>query len=641
MNESGRLFSETVTAWLTRASGLEAKLAYSYILESGTGDAGNDISSSDVDCIALSVAEPSVYGKVLPTYLLEDLLEESSPGSRQLDRLNRTREFGWLPVRAALARGLLERTNEQEFTSAFNYSLPSGGLHSGGGAGAGFQVYCDLDGHEVMLASGGGGGGGGLSIPIGGAPSFGGGGGGGVQLRYFLNTSLDQAGNLPPLSPWESFGGGTGCNSITVVDSEGQNMGNNSNDALNIASTGRCAVQPVLGGAAASCGRSFDDDCSEFSNRLFSNAPGAALRESVQQCVKWGGDAVVRGGGGGGGGTSGAACGITSEPTSGHNFGFGFGFLAVAGHNSTISKESSYPADMVVGSSFCNSSNRRATAIAVANLKISQLVRNASSTESSAACMKYSNMQLQATSDGALVGPIECPWSCRCESARLAAYQHLIEQRHRSQSNPNVSPGIDHGQVHAILSALAYTRCGDCSSINTSVAATHEQLYRRLLAASAELEREMDNGVSTDLELAAEAKTDSHCWTAAVDRVPPCDNDGDIEFLDHHSDAVIEGVEAPTPSDLENNRASFLRRFLNPAPLSGLLAMTLGAVLLWRRRRVYDTQIAGRQRYIEIRAAVPAVMPTKVAYEKCTRDSCHIQVHPAELTPLVLSSTFL
>jgi len=626
MNESGRLFSVTVASWLTRASGLEAKLAYSFVLENGANYAEDCNSSGGEDRLVLSVAEYSDYGRGLATYLLEDLLEENSAESHRLDRLNRTREFGWLPVRAALRRGLIERGSKQEIQAISNDSLPSGWLHSGAGAGAGFQVYCELNHQEVLLATGGGGGGGGLSIPFSGAPTFGGGGGGGLQLRYFLNTTLDKAGNLPPLSPWESFGGGSGCNSIPEeVVNENQNLVNDSKVAISHASAGRCAAQPALGGAAASCGRSFDDDddSSDFSNVLFSygSSPGAALRESVQQCVKWRGRAVVRGGGGGGGGTTGASCDNRPEPTSGRGFGFGFGFLAVAGQNATIPKEGSDSVD-ILNSSNSNRSNRSA---AVANLKISQLVRNASSTKSSAAAC-------------ALGSPVvECPWSCRCEDARFSAYQQLVEQRQYSQSKPEGSPQVDNGQVHALISALVYTRCGDCISMNSSIAATNEQLYRCLLTTSAKSDKEMGSGVRTDVELAAEPETDSPCWTAAADQVPPHDGDENIAFLVYNNNVLLEGVEAPIPSELENNCAPYLRRVLNPVPLDGCLALALalGAVMLWRRRRTVTSYVVGRQKYIEL-PAVAAAMPTRAVYKKCAVDSCGIRDPPVELTSLVL-----
>lgn len=248
MNASGLIFSEAIAFWLSHAAGTEAALAYSFAPQHSADNAGDD---SSVGCSALAQAEVGVYGKGLFSFLLGDVLEAPTPRSRRIDRLNSTRASGWLPVRAALARGLVLRTAQQETVASVNDSSAGIWVEAGGGAGAGFQLYCVLGHREILLATNGGGGGGGLNIPFSGAPSFGGGGGGGLQLRHFLNASTNAACSPLLLSPWESFGGGSGCNS--VADGAANASGISSNDTASAsASSGVCAAQIALGGATAS-----------------------------------------------------------------------------------------------------------------------------------------------------------------------------------------------------------------------------------------------------------------------------------------------------------------------------------------------------------------------------------------------------
>jgi len=143
LNESSFQLVSSI-ARLIEASGVDdISIKYSFTQNSDN----NGWPSSD--CKDFVLDEVSLQSKGILSFLVSDLFSGSLNG---LQRLNQTRAFGWLPV------SKWRNVQPNNISSTLN--------EAGGGSGAGFQVYCQLDFQEIEIASAGGGGGGGRRLSL-------------------------------------------------------------------------------------------------------------------------------------------------------------------------------------------------------------------------------------------------------------------------------------------------------------------------------------------------------------------------------------------------------------------------------------------------------------------------------------------
>lgn len=148
LNTSAFAFVQSVRDIIVESScqpSMTTSLEYTFDLQKDVGV------TNDGSCTNLLVTPEVSVSADLVHFLLLDLPAHNQGARRDctdVNLLNRTRTFGWLPVSSFLQKKTIHSNDS---------------VNGGGGSGAGFQMYCNIPSlaSDVLLASAGGGGGGG------------------------------------------------------------------------------------------------------------------------------------------------------------------------------------------------------------------------------------------------------------------------------------------------------------------------------------------------------------------------------------------------------------------------------------------------------------------------------------------------
>ena len=139
LNESSFQFVLSIVSFIEAYGVDDVSINYSFMQYSNIHEW-----PTDEKCNELVYNEVGLQSKGILKFLVSDLFSNSSNG---LQRLNQSRAFGWLPV--------------SKWRSDQRINISSSLNEAGGGSGAGFQLYCQLDSQVIEILNGGGGGGGG------------------------------------------------------------------------------------------------------------------------------------------------------------------------------------------------------------------------------------------------------------------------------------------------------------------------------------------------------------------------------------------------------------------------------------------------------------------------------------------------